>query len=135
MAPVTTPEAREERPNHSSMYAELLRAARIRHAGHAPADGRVRDPAVLAAQLARLRTVTGSRARVETAHPVGLAGDIAGQLAYDLVLLDLCELEGLDVDMSGFYQPLHERQRLEAALRKVGVDVGTGPGDGEQSSH
>ena len=122
--------AREDQ-GHASMYAALLTAARARYTRRPrDADRGPQGQAALGAQLARLRALRGARGPVRIAPRGDLVGDIAVQLAYDLVLLDLCDIAGVDVDMRHFDQPLRERRHLEAALRGAGVDVGSGPDGG-----
>jgi len=103
-----------------SMYAELLMVAR--------AHRRDRESAViptLARELTSLRT-----ARLLSASKSGdeVAGDLAHQLAYDLVLLELCDAADVGWSPAGFDRPLVERERLEAAIRQAGIDIGPSGG-------
>jgi hypothetical protein len=46
---------------------------------------------------------------------------IADQLAYDVALIELSRLLGIEVSLAGFGQPKHERARLEKTLATRGV--------------
>ena len=47
---------------------------------------------------------------------------IADELAYDVALIELCRRLGIEVDVTRFGQPKHERTRLEQALEARGCD-------------
>jgi len=46
---------------------------------------------------------------------------LAREIAYDVALLELSEVMGLETDLQRFEQPQRERARLEEALRDRGV--------------
>lgn len=46
---------------------------------------------------------------------------IADQLAYDVALIELSRCLGIEVDLTKFGQPQHERARLEHALVSRGI--------------
>ena len=48
---------------------------------------------------------------------------LAAEVAYDRALLKLCEANGIDVVDLNFLHPKEERNRLEAALANMGVDL------------
>jgi hypothetical protein len=52
------------------------------------------------------------------------ADRMAGELAYDRLLLALCAMKGVDHDPSRFTVPERERRRLESALGALGIDLG-----------
>ena len=55
---------------------------------------------------------------------------LAREIAYDVALLELARVWGIETDPSHFEQPRHERSRLEQALRDRGVTLRTtGPSD------
>jgi hypothetical protein len=49
---------------------------------------------------------------------------VADQLAYDVALIELCRRLGVEVNLSRFGQPQHERARLEQALVARGIRLG-----------
>ncbi|MGD0379101.1 MAG: hypothetical protein ABSC30_03870 [Acidimicrobiales bacterium] len=48
---------------------------------------------------------------------------IADQLAYDVALIEFSRRLGIDVDLTKFGQPQHERARLEQALVSRGIHL------------
>ena len=66
------------------------------------------------------------RARVYR-DPVGPQGsvhqELADQVAYDSALVHLCEARGIHVDPQRFARPGAERDRLEGALTRGGLDL------------
>jgi len=99
-----------------SMYTQLLDAAYGQRA-------QVRDDEGQAvAELRRCRT------QLEEGVPPGVDLDtvpavLALQLGYDVALLVLAELVGVDTDPSRFEQPQRERARVEHALNERGISL------------
>lgn len=58
-------------------------------------------------------------------HGQVMAEDLALELDHDRMLLRLCAAMGIESDPSRFVNPLDERERLEALLRRAGVDFRT----------
>ncbi len=54
-----------------------------------------------------------------------MAEDLALELDHDRMLLRLCAAMGIESDPTHFVNPLRERARLEALLRRAGVDFRT----------
>jgi hypothetical protein len=54
-----------------------------------------------------------------------LAEDLALELDHDRMLLRLCAAMGIESDPTRFVNPLAERARLEALLRRAGLDFRT----------
>ncbi len=100
-----------------SMYTQMLDEAL---GDLAPGDRRASE--VSAVQVAR-------RCRDEIAgEPAGADDDIvpmvlAREIGYDVALLQLARLLGIESDPSRFSQPRQERARLEQARRDLGVDL------------
>jgi hypothetical protein len=46
---------------------------------------------------------------------------LAREVAYDVALLELAEVMGIETDLSRFEQPRLERARLERELRERGI--------------
>jgi hypothetical protein len=55
--------------------------------------------------------------------PSGVAGDLAAQMEYDLALMRLCTVLGIEYDVERFDRPDHERRRLEQVLHARGVNL------------
>jgi predicted PP-loop superfamily ATPase len=101
-----------------SMYTQLLEAA----FGQYPSTGSGatgRNP---------LDEVLRYRRELEEGVPKGVDPDtvpvvLALQIGYDVALLELARRVGIDSDPSHFEQPHQERERLEIALRALGISV------------
>jgi hypothetical protein len=102
-----------------SMYRDLLAVAV--QAGDWGEDGRPSSD-VLLAHLADCRERLAAQGPGAGPLP-GVVGDLALQLEYDLTLMQLCIVVGVDHDIERFDQPVFERQRLERALHDQGVDL------------
>ena len=96
-----------------SMYSQLLHAA----VGHrrSVVDRPTRHSA--------LRAVCRRRGDLDEGRPPATDPDavpvvLAREVAYDVALLDLAAVVGIETDLSRFEQPQRERARLEAALRE-----------------
>jgi hypothetical protein len=61
----------------------------------------------------------------ELDHGHVMAEDLALELDHDRMLLRLCAAMGIESDPTRFVNPLAERARLEALLRRAGVDFRT----------
>jgi hypothetical protein len=48
---------------------------------------------------------------------------LAREIAYDVALLELAQVLGIETDPSRFEQPRQERARVEQALRDRGIEV------------
>ncbi len=48
---------------------------------------------------------------------------LALQISYDVALLELARVVGIDTDPSRFEQPQQERERLESAFRALGLSL------------
>ena len=99
-----------------SMYAELLDAALGR-----------RGPVELRpTKRSALDALRRSRGELDEGTPSATDPDavpvvLAREIAYDVALLELAEVMGIETDPSRFEQPRQERARLEAALRDSGI--------------
>src|ERR1700683_143880 len=98
-----------------SMYTQLLDAAY----GERPHP---REEGSAVAEVVRCRF------ELEERVPAGIAPDavpvvLALQVGYDVALLGLARLVGVETDPSRFEQPQRERQRLEQALRDLGIHL------------
>ena len=99
-----------------SMYAELL---------HAAVGGR--GPVVLRpTKCSALNALRHSRSELDEGTPPVTDPDavpvaLAREIAYDVALLDLARVMGIETDVHRFEQPRQERARLEAALRDSGI--------------
>jgi hypothetical protein len=49
------------------------------------------------------------------------ASVLAAEVAYDRVLIRLCQLHAIEVDTQAFMFPAHARARIEAVLRAAGI--------------
>ncbi len=100
-----------------SMYTQLLDAA-LRQ----PPIDRSGQERVAVAEVRRCRSQL-DRATAEV-DPDTVPAALALQIGYDVALLRLAELVGIDSDPSRFDRPQHERTRLEGALAERGISLG-----------
>ena len=96
-----------------SMYTQLLDAA------YGERPGPLEEGAAVA-------EVLRCRFQLEERVPPGLDPDavpvvLALQVGYDVALLGLARLVGVETDPTRFEQPERERERLEQALRDRGI--------------
>ena len=101
-----------------SMYTQLLEAA----FGQRPA------PAAGATERSALEEVLRCRRQLEEGDPPDTDPDtvpvaLAMQIGYDVALLDLARVVGVETDASRFEQPQQERERIERALRELGLNL------------
>jgi hypothetical protein len=101
-----------------SMYSELL--------SRLCADA---DPVQLPASRDELVVILLQCRRRLSGHGLDpghvMAEDLALELDHDRMLLRLCAALGIESDPTQFVNPLRERARLEALLRRAGVDFRT----------
>ncbi len=71
------------------------------------------------------RRLHGHERGHELDHSHVMAEDLALELDHDRMLLRLCAAMGIESDPTRFVNPLAERARLEAMLRRAGVDFRT----------
>jgi len=97
-----------------SMYTQLLDAAlhQLSVVGSSQED-------VVLAEVQRYRSQL-ERATPDV-DPDTVSAALASQIGYDVALLRLAELFGIDSDPSRFDRPQLERTRLEAALVERGI--------------
>jgi len=101
------------------MYTQLLRAAcaqRERPGGH------------ITRRLA-LAEVMRCRHELDEGRPPATDPDtvpvvLALEIGYDVALIELARIVGVDTDPSRFEQPQRERDRLEQVFNDLGIDVG-----------
>jgi len=106
-----------------SIYSELLSVALDEPV---PSD----DEASTAEALAKVAACR-SRLHVEETRSTQsdwTAGAIADQLAYDIALIELARLLGIEVDLGGFGRSLTERARIEQLLMARGLPIDQGNG-------
>jgi len=101
-----------------SMYTQLLEAA-FGQRQPAGADATERNP---------LDEALRCRRELEEGVPKGVDPDtvpvvLALQIGYDVALLELARMVGIDTDPSRFEQPNQERERLERAVRDLGISL------------
>jgi hypothetical protein len=101
-----------------SMYTQLLEAAFGQH----PPTGSG------ATERSALDEVVRYRRELEEGVPPGIDPDtvpvvLALQIGYDVALLNLAGVVGIDTDPSNFEQPHQERERLEIALHALGISL------------
>jgi hypothetical protein len=100
-----------------SMYAQLLDAALEQRPPRAPEPSR-RDA---------VEEVRRCRAELELGVPVRSVDTVpavlALQIGYDVALLELAGVVGIESEASRFDQPERERDRLRQALNDMGIDL------------
>jgi hypothetical protein len=99
-----------------SMYAELLHAA----------VGQRALVELLPTRHSALNALRRSRGQLDEGTPPPTDPDavpvvLAREIAYDVALLDLADVMGIDTDVHRFERPRQERARLEAALMDSGI--------------
>jgi hypothetical protein len=105
-----------------SMYTHLLDAA---YGQRAPVPARPTRRSALNA----VRRCRGELAG-DTPHatdPDAVPVVLARELRYDVALLELAEVLGVETDTSRFEQPWHERARLEQVFLDQGIALNAGP--------
>jgi hypothetical protein len=101
-----------------SMYTQLLGAALV---DRLPFEAEPSHSAAVA-QFRRCRHDLEARmAARQTSHAVPVV--LALQVGYDVALIELACLMGIESGAGRFEQPQRERDRLEAALRNLGLDL------------
>jgi hypothetical protein len=101
-----------------SMYAQLLYAAyaeRTRPQGHTTRR-------VAVAEVIRCRDELDEGVPVRT-DPDTVPVVLALEIGYDVALIELARVVGVDTDPSRFDQPRRERDRLERAFNDLGIDL------------
>jgi hypothetical protein len=101
-----------------SMYTELLDAAK----------GRRAPVVVRPTERRAIDEVLRCRGRLEEDVPAATDPDtvptvLAREIGYDVALLELAEVLGIETDPSRFEQPKQERARPERAFRDCGFTV------------
>ncbi len=101
-----------------SMYTHLLHAA----------VGERAPVMVLPSRRSALHAVRRCRGDLAEDMPLGTDPDavsvvLAREIAYDLALLQLAAVMGVETDLERFEQPRLERARLERELRELGVPL------------
>jgi hypothetical protein len=101
-----------------SMYTELLDATRERRAPVVvcPTEPRAID------EVLRCRGQLEEDAPAAT-HPDTVPTVLAREIGYDVALLQLAEILGIETEPSRFEQPEQERARLERAFRERGLTL------------
>ena len=99
-----------------SMYTQLLDAA----------VGQRGPVALRPTKRSALDALRRSRGELDEDTPPPTDPDavpavLAREIAYDVALLELAEVMGIDTDLSRFEQPRLERARLERELRERGI--------------
>jgi len=111
-----------------SMYTQLLSAA----IGQDPPE------AADATERGAVDEVLQCRAELESVPPStdsdAVSAVLALEVAYDVALLRLARLVGVESDPDRFEQPQLERARVEGALRSRGISLEPTVGGGEPSS-
>jgi hypothetical protein len=100
-----------------SMYTQLLDAALHQVPINGSGQKRV---AVAEVQRCRSQLQRGA----EDVDPDTLSAALALQIGYDVALLRLAGLIGIESDPSRFERPQYERARLEGALAERGISLG-----------
>jgi hypothetical protein len=99
-----------------SMYTQLLGAA---YGQRQPGGARLSaDVAVAQVRWCRFELESG---RPPSPDPDVVPVILALEIGYDVALLDLAGVMGIETDLARFEQPRIERDRLEQALRERGV--------------
>ncbi|MGD0746450.1 MAG: hypothetical protein ABSB68_01400 [Acidimicrobiales bacterium] len=98
-----------------SMYTQLLEAA----------FGQRPTPGAGATEQDAHEEVIRCRRELQKGVPLGTDPDtvpvtLALQIGYDVALLDLAKVVGIDTDPDHFEQPQLERERIEGALGELG---------------
>jgi len=101
-----------------SMYTQLLEAA----------FGQRQPTGSGATERNPLDEVLRYRRELEEGVPKGVDPDtvpvvLALQIGYDIALLELARMVGIVSDPGRFEQPHQERERLEIALRELGISL------------
>jgi len=112
-----------------SMYAELLVAA---WGQQGPAEDGVTEWDACE-EVLRCRARQGESVRA-AAGPDLVPVVLALELAYDVALLRLALVVGVETDPSRFDQPQQERDRLEGALRALGISLDPASDSDDRSS-
>jgi hypothetical protein len=100
-----------------SMYTQLLNAAFAQ-----------RPPAADRSESDAIDRVVRCRTELDEGAPPGTDADsvpvvLALEIGYDVSLLDLAAVVGVDTDPGRFDQPQSERERLERAFAALGIDL------------
>jgi len=103
-----------------SMYTQLLDAA----------VGQRAAVPVRADKRSALREVVRCRAQLEEEAPAATDSEavpvvLSREIGYDVALLELAEVLGIETDTGRFEQPRRERARLEQALLDLGIPLPT----------
>jgi hypothetical protein len=78
--------------------------------------------------LNTVRRCRGELARhTPAADPDAVPVVLAREISYDVALLELAEVLGVETDPSRFEQPRHERARLERLFSDLGIKLGPLP--------
>ena len=101
-----------------SMYTQLLDAACVHHARP---GGRV-TRGVAMAEVIRCRDELDEGVPPGE-DPDGVPAVLALQIGYDVALIELARVVGVDTDASRFDQPQRERDRLQQAFNELGIDL------------
>lgn len=107
-----------------SMYTQLLDAACTQRARP---DGRV-TRGVAMAEVIRCRDELDELDELDERvspgdDPDAVPAVLALQIGYDVALIELAQILGVDTDASRFDQPQRERDRLEQAFNELGIDL------------
>jgi hypothetical protein len=100
-----------------SMYTQLLDAALEQRPRHEPDPSR--NQAVEEVRRCREELELG----VPDDHVDTVPAVLALQIGYDVALLELAEVVGIESAPSRFEQPERERDRLRQALNDIGIDL------------
>lgn len=106
-----------------SIYSELLEVSmRLGESS----SGEVGDDRVheLLRVLAECRHRLVHKYQYERLASRDVSSDLAAQLDYDMALIRLCRLRGIDCSPAGFTPPILQRRRLEGELRATGIELG-----------
>ena len=103
------------------MYTQLLRAA-LRQKRWAAGEAGDEQIALDDVKRCRSELVEGVPSGME---PDAVPVVLARQVGYDVALLRLAELVGIDTDPSRFDQPGKERARLERSFADLGIPLDT----------
>jgi hypothetical protein len=103
-----------------SMYTQLLATALQRRA----ADPAERGPTLAEVRRCRTQLEQGTR----RSDPDEVSAALALHIGYDIALLRLTGLVGIDSEPEFFDPPLQERSRLEDALAALGLAITSSSG-------